>query len=60
MKQLGDYSFLALDVNNHPAYTGKVVKGPAVGQEAKFKRRFDFLSDRVFQAKGATKVKGKK
>ena len=30
VKQLGDYLFLTLDANNHPAYTGKVIKGPAI------------------------------
>ena len=45
VKQLGDYLFLTLDANNHPAYTGKVIKGPATGQAAKFKRKFDFLTN---------------
>ena len=45
VKALGNLSFLSLDATNHPAYTGKVIKGPATGQAAKFKRKFDFLSD---------------
>ena len=51
VKQLGDYLFLALDANNHPAYTGRVVKGPATGQAAKFKRKFDFLNQGVTAGK---------
>ena len=47
VKQLGDYLFLTLDANNHPAYTGRVIKGPATGQAAKFKRKFDFLNQGV-------------
>jgi len=42
---LGNLLFLSVDATNHPAYTGKVIKGPATGQAAKFKRKFDFLSD---------------
>ena len=51
VKQLGDLLFLTLDANNHPAYTGKVIKGPATGQPAKFNRKFDFLSDKVLGKK---------
>lgn len=51
VKQLGDYLFLALDANNHPAYTGRVIKGPATGQAAKFKRKFDFLNQGVTAGK---------
>lgn len=45
MKQLGDALFLTLDEHNHPAYQGREVKSAATGQAAKFKRKFDFLSN---------------
>lgn len=45
MKQLGNALFLTLDEHNHPAYQGREVKSAATGQAAKFKRKFDFLSN---------------
>lgn len=45
VKQLGNALFLTLDEHNHPAYQGREVKSAATGQAAKFKRKFDFLSN---------------
>jgi len=55
VKALGNLLFLSVDATNHPAYTGKVIKGPATGQAAKFKRKFDFLSDSSSASAGTKK-----